>query len=126
MPEQPSYYLNNDDNNPSKEIWANSGIYDQKSYGPLQYAPDIEDAITPNTGILSRPILPLTPPLLPTDSSLLSAPANTFSSGNYFVDNMDLFNPFRHHSIPTMTFDPQDFLIQTVNVFNVYSRKYRV
>jgi len=126
MPEQPSYYLNNDDNNPSKEIWANSGIYDQKSYGPSQYAQDITGAITPNTAILSRPILPLTPPLLQTDSSLLSAPANTFSSGNYFVDNMDLFNPFRHHSISTMIFDPQDFLIQTVNVFNVYSRKYRV
>jgi hypothetical protein len=126
MPEQPSYYLNNDNNNPSKEIWANSGIYDQKSYGPSQYAQDITGATTPNTAILSRPILPLTPPLLQTDSSLLSAPANTFSSGNYFVDNMDLFNPFRHHSISTMIFDPQDFLIQTVNVFNVYSRKYRV
>jgi hypothetical protein len=123
---QPIYYVNKDNNNPSKEIWANSGIYDQKSYGPSQYAQDITDAITPNTGILSRPILPLTPPLLQTDSSLLSAPANTFSSGNYFVDNMDLFNPFRHHSISTMIFDPQDFLIQTVNVFNVYSRRYRI
>jgi len=38
---QPSYYVNKDNNNPSKEIWANSGIYDQKSYGPSQYAQDI-------------------------------------------------------------------------------------
>jgi hypothetical protein len=124
---QPIYYVNKDNNNPSKEIWANSGIYDQKSYGPLQYAPDIENAITPNTGISLRTTPPpLTPPLIQTDSALLSAPAGTFSSGNYFVDNMDLFNPFRHHSIRTMTFDPQDFLIETVNVFNVYSRKYRI
>ena len=123
---QPSYYTNQDNNNPSKEIWANSGIYDQKSYGPLQYAPDNANGITPNTGIALRLPTPFTPPILPTDSSLLSAPAHTFSSGNYFVDNMDLFNKFRHHSISTMVFDPQDFLIQTVNVFNVYSRRYRV
>jgi hypothetical protein len=122
----PEYYTNKDNNNPSKEIWANSGIYNQKSYGPLQYFPDIPDAIIPNAGIATRLPTILTPPILPTDSSLLSAPAHTFSSGNYFVDNMDLFNKFRHYNIPTMVFDPQDFLIQTVNVFNVYSRRYRV
>lgn len=121
----PSYYQNNDTNNPSKEIWANSGIYDQKSYGQLQYSPDIPNFI-PNTGIALRIPEILNPPLIPTDSSLLSAPPHTFSSGNYFIDNMDLFNPFRHYAIPTMTFDPQNFLVETVNVFNVYSMRYRV
>lgn len=122
----PEYYQNNDNNNPSKEIWANSGIYDRKSYGGTQYAQDMANSIIPNTAISSRIPEELNPPLLATNSALLSAPRYTFSSGNYFIDNMDLFNPFRHYAVPTMVFDPQDLLIETVNVFNVYSTQYRV
>jgi len=123
---QPSYYQNRDNNNPSKEIWANSGIYDQKSYGPTQYVADMIGSFASNTGISYRPPTNFIPPLISTNSSLLSAPAHTFSSGNYFIDNMDLFNPFRHYSIPTLVFNPDNLLIQTVNVFNVYSTQYRV
>lgn len=120
----PQYYQNNDNNNPSKEIWANSGIYDQRSYGSSQYVSDTTNSTAPNTGI-SVKNQQSDPPVTYTDSSLLSAPRYTFSSGNYFIDNMDIFNPYRHY-IDGIIFDPQDFLRETVNVFNVYSINYRV
>lgn len=119
----PSYYQNNDNNSPTKEIWATSGIYDQQSYGATQYAADMPNTGA-NTGINTKIPVFLSPPLVDTDSALLSTPQNTFSSGNYFIDDMQIFNPYRHH-VGSIQFDPQSFLIATVNFFNVYSIKYR-
>lgn len=125
----PEYYSNKNNNNPTKEIWATSGIYDQKNYATsnTQYAPDVINSPLPNTGINNRRTETLTSPVIPTDSELFSAPPFTLSSGNYFIDDMEIFNPYRHYiDNSNITFDPQVFLKQTINVFNVYNVRYRV
>lgn len=48
-------------NNPSKELFANSGIYDGSIYAQSPYADDIPNSLVPNTGIRSTTILSAIP-----------------------------------------------------------------
>lgn len=130
--------LLNDKNNPSKEIWASSGIYDQKAYkSPPIYSPDMPNSFIANTGIsvtttsttkspnqyqphfdhTFRIIAPERVPAL--NKALLS-------DSNYFIDDMLVFNDYIHYDeLRSLRFNPQSFLEEAVVSFNVYSMEYR-
>jgi hypothetical protein len=106
-------------NNPSKEIFAASGIYND-DIGPLNgnvYAPDLPNNFFPNEGTASTTT---TPP----DSNIEQLPNALFSSdlrgGNYFIDDMQVFNNYRHY-VNGLQFNPQSFLEQSIVTFNIYN-----
>lgn len=128
------------DNNPSKEIWASSGIYNEKSYAPLPYASDNNKSLVSNTGIQITTTTTTKNP----DNSFsysphldhsfniqlngISAPLNKamLSDSNYFIDDMLVFNKYISYDPRRLvTFDPQSFLEQSIVNFNIYSLEYR-
>lgn len=123
MPLDPTAIEKNN-NNPSKEIWASSGIYDRKNYGrtPI-YADDITNSLVPNTGINTTTTSTTQPPTAGT----LYDQFRFLSSGNFYIDDMLVFNQYIHYDTngALKTFDPQSFLQEAVVTFNIYSLQYR-
>jgi len=140
LPQQINTIISQNNNNPSKEILASSGIYDKISYANRKYANDFPDQTIPNTGIVVT-----TPPPGAPDSRITTAyaphlnhtfrisvpdkqlPTALLNGGNFFIDDMLVFNKYVHYesSGPVRTFDPQSFLQQSVANFNVYSLEFR-
>lgn len=148
LPPQINNIINQNNNNPSKEILASSGIYDKINYAPTRYAIDRPGQIVPNTGIvtttpspfllpsLSNPALPIPPELYSPQTEhafrrnvvprLVGLRTAALSDGNYFIDDMLVFNKYIHYdSPPVKTFDPQSFLQEAIVQFNIYSLEYR-
>lgn len=120
--------IENNSNNPTKEIFASSDIYTGEVYAPTAYANDIPNSVIANTGINTT-----------TTTSTTSNPLNNalFSSNltnhNYYIDDMLVFNKYIHYSSSVIgkvtgkliTFDPESFLQQATNTFNAYSLENR-
>lgn len=131
--------LLNNNNNPSKEIWASSGIYDQKAYkNPPIYYPDASNSLLANTGISVTTSSTTQPPenaYQPhSDHTFrIVAPGRTpplnkvlLSDSNYFIDDMLVFNDYIHYDDKKpVRFNPQAFLEAAVVSFNIYSMEYR-
>jgi len=128
------------DNNPSKEIWASSGIYNEKPYASLPYASDVPQSLVSNTGIQITTTSTTKNPDSPVSYSPnadhsfrislqgINAPLNKamLSDSNYFVDDMLVFNKYiSYNDKRYITFDPQSFLEQSIVNFNIYSLEYR-
>jgi len=124
-------------NNPTKEIFPSSGIYDQKPYAPQAYAPDRPNTIIPNTGIQVTTTSTTRPPDAnqynpQTDHAFRVAatgrvpPLNRalLTDSNYFVDDMLVFNDYIHYN-RSIRFNPQSFLEQAIVSFNRYSLENR-
>jgi hypothetical protein len=109
----------NDINNPSKEIFAASGIYERGvvPFRPSYYAPDRPNSPLPNNGILELTVVTTPPPQGGEDWSL----GMDLTGGNFFIDDMLVFNKYIHYTPPLKTFDPQSFLQESVVTFNVYN-----
>jgi hypothetical protein len=113
-------------NNPTKEILASSGIYDGKILSNKLYANDLPNSTIANTGINVTSTTTSS-----TTSSTTPSPTSDWllSSGNYFIDDMLVFNNYIHYDSDMFggirTFDPQSFLEQATATFNVYSMEYR-
>lgn len=114
-----------DVNNPSKEIFGASGIY-YKGVFPNDptpesgyYSGDMPNSPTPNTGILVIPTTTTTPSPNNLGHALDAA---DLRSGNFFVDDMLVFNNYIHYVLPLRTFNPQSFLQASVVNFNIYNR----
>lgn len=111
-------------NNPTKEILASSGIYDGKVLSNKLYADDISNSIIANTGINSTTTSTTTTTTF-NPSNILS----NLSSGNYFIDDMLVFNNYIHYDSDMFggirSFNPRSFLEQANVAFNAYSMEYR-
>lgn len=137
----PKQYWYNDTNNPSKEILASSGIYDETPYARTPYARDLPNRLHANIGtqtvtipnaddkIINRSYNPAvdhvfnitanrTPPL---NKAMLN-------DHNIFVDDMQVFNKYVHYQNGNFirSFDPSSFLQQSIVNFNIYSLQYRI
>ena len=104
-------------NNPTKEILASSGIYNGISYAETPFAADVPNSLVANTGINSTT----------TETSTTVSPSlnhalfqSNLTSGNYFIDDMLVFNKYIHYYDFKM-FHPQAFLQQSIVTFNRYS-----
>lgn len=117
IPEIPPDSLNF--NNPSKEIFAASGIYETNQIigNPPFYADDLP-GFAPNTGI--KPVNTIAQPL--TTNALFSA---DLSRSNRFIDDMIIFNDYIHYGQPSIRFNPEFFLQQSVVSFNMYNLENR-
>lgn len=110
-------------NNPTKEIFASSGIFSGKTLAPRVYAIDIPSSPVPNTGTQ----------ITTTTTTTTRAPEITpnllmgLGSGNYFIDDMLVFNNYIHYDTKNAlkVFNPQSLLEQSVTAFNAYSLEYR-
>lgn len=113
-------------NNPTKEILASSGIYDGKVLSNKLYADDIPSSLIANTGINTTTTSTTTKP--PTSSGT-PQPFSILSSGNYFIDDMLVFNNYIHYDSDMFggirSFNPRSFLEQANVTFNAYSMEYR-
>lgn len=139
MPIEPfNIPLNN--NNPSKEILASSGIYNQQRYAPQPYADDTGSSLISNTGIQTTTTTTTKNPDNPDAYDPRSqhaffialnnvpAPQNRamLNDGNYFIDDMLVFNKYiSYDTRKLVTFDPQSFLEESIVNFNIYSLEYR-
>jgi hypothetical protein len=127
-------------NNPSKEIWASSGVHSQVPYAAQPYAPDIPNSLVLNTGIQTTTTTTTLNPDAPasynpiTQHSFYIAltgvnpPLNRalISDGNYFIEDMLVFNKYiSYDSRKLITFDPESFLKESIVNFNIYSLEYR-
>lgn len=139
MPIDQSVILTNT-NNPSKEIWASSGVHSQIPYATQPYAPDIPNSLIPNTGIQLTTTTPVpNPDLIGSYDPLnqhafnmtlpdISPPLNRalLGDGNYFIDDMLVFNKYiSYDTRKLITFDPESFLKESIVKFNIYSLEYR-
>lgn len=120
----PPYDFAQNKNNPTKEILASSGIWDEKLYAPTLFATDIPNSIEPNTGINTTTTSTTTPN--PNIANSGSQPdLGPTSSGNFIIDDMLIFNKYIHYSKGSFesvrTFNPQTFLTQSVVTFNIYN-----
>lgn len=133
-------YDSNATNNPSKEIWASSGIHTQIPYASQAYAPDIPNSLVPNTGIQTTTTTTTLNPDNPESYNPfnkhsfnitltgIAPPLNKalLGDGNYFIDDMLVFNKYISYDTRTLrTFDPESFLKQSIVNFNIYSLEYR-
>lgn len=142
----PPYVPDLNNNNPSKELLASSGIYDGIVYSSSPnntYFPDRTDSPVANTGI-QRTTTSTTPrpdsnAYRPdSDHALrITVPGRTpplnqamLNDYNLFIDDMEVFNKYIHYDNNltggVLTFDPQSFLEQAIVNFNLYSLEYRV
>lgn len=110
-------------NNPTKEIFASSGIFTGEILAPSPYAVDIPQFSGPNTGIQITTTTTTTTRAPEITSNLLMG----LGSGNYFIDDMLVFNNYIHYDTKNSikTFNPQGLLEQSVTAFNAYSLEYR-
>jgi hypothetical protein len=118
VPTTPAPY---DINNPTKEILASSGIFDGKTYAPLPYAVDVPISWISNTGIQTTTTTTPQPSLI-TGAGVF---ASGLSSGNYFIDDMLIFNDYIHYAGTPRRFNTQRFLQEAVVAFNIYSLEFR-
>lgn len=144
LPPQINAIINQNINNPSKEILASSGIYDKVVYAPLLYATDRAGQLIPNAGIVTttpspaaiqkNPAIPFAYSPHLEHSFRVTAPGREpgleramLSDSNYFVDDMLVFNKYIHYDVngPLKTFDPQSFLQEAIVQFNIYGLEYR-
>lgn len=112
-------------NNPTKEILASSGIWDDTPYAPTPFAPDIPNSIAPNTGINTTTTTTTTfNPMMGSGTDPFLGP---ISSGNLVIDDMLVFNKYIHYknNNRVITFHPQTFLEQSIVTFNIYSLENR-
>lgn len=118
----PPYYQKN---NPTKEIWASSGIFTGAVYAPTPYAIDIPDNTLANTGRNTTSTTSSTTPA-PSSNALF---VSDLSNHNYYIDDMLVFNKYIHYASGiggmVRTFDPESFLQQATNTFNAYSLENR-
>jgi len=141
----PPYVPELNNNNPSKELLASSGIYDGIVYSqdPSNiYFPDKPNLTIANTGI-QRTTTSTTPRPDPTayrpDSQhafRITVPSRTpplnqamLNDYNLFIDDMEVFNKYIHHDKmggQVITFDPKSFLEESIVNFNIYSLEYRI
>jgi hypothetical protein len=127
-------------NNPSKEIWASSGVHSRVPYAAQSYAPDIPNSLAPNTGIQTTTTTTTRSPDDPTAYNPINQhsfyitltgvqpPLNKalINDGNYFIDDMLVFNKYiSYDSRKLITFDPESFLKESIVNFNIYSLEYR-
>jgi hypothetical protein len=112
-------------NNPSKEIWAStpSGIFHPIFSAITPYAPDIPLSNFPNTSWQTTTTSTTTTRAPEITSNLLLG----LGSGNYFIDDMLVFNSYIHYDTKSSikSFNPQSLLEQSVTAFNAYSLEYR-
>ena len=111
-------------NNPTKEIIASSGIFVRPPESGI-LAPDLFAVDRPNSLIANTGIQKTTTSTTPTPPG-----GNVFgnlSSGNFFIDDMLVFNKYIHYDTKgsVKTFDPQSFLQESIGGFNIYSREFR-
>jgi hypothetical protein len=140
LPELINNIINQNNNNPSKEILASSGIYDKIRYANQIYFADRPGQLVPNTGIVLTTPPPGAPdPRVPTayaphlnHTFRITVPNRQFprallNGGNFFIDDMLVFNKYIHYDDkgPVKTFDPQSFLQESVVRFNAYSLEFR-
>jgi hypothetical protein len=115
--------LNN--NNPTKEIWASSGIYTKEVYSNQPYANDLPLSFDGNTARNSTSTTP-TPASNPLNNALFSA---DLTIPYKYVDDIVIFNNYIHYSSTITggmtTFNPQSFLEQATNTFNAYNLENR-
>lgn len=118
-PPPPPYDFAQNKNNPTKEILASSGIWEEKPYALTLFASDIPNVLVPNTGINSTTTTTAAPS---TSGSIPYLGISTISSGNYYIDNMLIFNSYHHYDTKNQLrkFDPQTFLQQSIKFFNIY------
>jgi hypothetical protein len=111
-------------NNPTKEILASSGIFvrppESGILAPRLFAVDLPNSFFANTGIQQTT----------TSTTPRPPPGNVFdnlSSGNFFIDDMLVFNKYIHYDTKSSlkTFDPQSFLQESIGGFNMYGREFR-
>lgn len=109
-------------NNPTKEILASSGIWDNTPYAPTPYAVDIPNSLVPNTGINTTTTSSTTSSTTSPPSSGSDPSFGIISSGNLYIDDMLIFNDYIHYASTTgiKRFNPQTFLQQAVTAFNAY------
>ena len=112
-----------DYNNPTKEILASSGIYNGTVMSNKLFADDIPRTGIANTGINT------TTTTTTTAAGTTLQPFPPLSSGNYFIDDMLIFNNFIYHDSDLLggvkQFNPRLFLEQANVTFNAYSLEYR-
>lgn len=115
------YYKNH--NNPSKEILASSGIWDEKPYAPFPYADDIPKSLIANTGIntTTTTTTSTTPNVISTSGS--EPILGVLSSGTFSIDDMLVFNNYIHYDVNNTlrSFNTQTFLEQAITTFNVFT-----
>lgn len=123
--------IENNNNNPTKEILASTGIYNGEIYSPTPYATDLPGITAANTGInVTTTTTTTLAPAGPLNNALF---VSDLSSGNYYIDDMLVFNKYIHYSSNVMgtitgkviSFDPESFLQQATNTFNAYSLENR-
>ena len=114
LPTQINNIINQNTNNPSKEILASSGIYDKVVYAPIRYAVD-RPGLIPNTGIVTTTPSPAMQKNPATPASYSPHLEHSFritalgrepgleramlSDGNYFIDDMLVFNKYIHYDV---------------------------
>ena len=103
-------------NNPSKEIFASSGIYNSGILpdGP-PFAPDLPNSTVANTGVAST----LPPPLVVTTTL---APGHQFiplSNMTPFVDDINVINNYLHYNLEKQ-FNPRSFLQNANITYRIY------
>jgi hypothetical protein len=94
MAEYPSQNLpsGKNKNNPTKEIFASSGIYDEIAYAQQPYASDIPNSVTANTGINTTTTTTSTTTTTPSPSGL--TPLSSFVP---FIHDILIFNNYIHY-----------------------------
>jgi hypothetical protein len=96
MAEYPSQNLpsGKNKNNPTKEIFASSGIYDEIAYAQQPYASDIPNSVTANAGIntTTTSTTSTTTTIGPESSGLL--PLSSFVP---FIHDILIFNNYIHY-----------------------------
>lgn len=110
-------------NNPTKEILASSGIWDETAYAPTPFANDIPNSTGPNT--LRNTTTTTTSTVDPNVAVSGTDPyLGPISSGNLVIDDMLVFNKYIHYNKKggsVITFHPQSFLEQSIVTFNIYN-----
>lgn len=115
----------NQTNNPTKEILASSGIFvrppESGILAPSLFAVDLPNSLIANTGIQKTTTSTTTTPIPG------ARVFDNLSSGNFFIDDMLVFNKYIHYDTKgsLKTFDPQSFLQESVDGFNAYGREFR-
>jgi len=110
-------------NNPSREILSASGLYSNPQ--STNYAEDKPNSPAPNWDTASTTTQQ---PTLPSARNALAD--SDLRNGNYFIDDMQVFNNYIHYSanpttLSAIQFNPQAFLQQSIVTFNIYSLEYR-
>lgn len=111
-------YFDKNFNNPTKEIMASSGIWNDTPYASNPYAIDIPNSLIPNTGINTTTTSSTTTSSTPPPSSGTMPDLGVLSDGYMYPDDMLIFNDYIHYVGNPIRFNPQVFLQEAVASFN--------